>query len=200
MLVWVKDRDHLAEICAEHEDYFVLVFWGSFSDASERALNELKQFADDYKKIPVCVVDVEKVRGVHKEYGVGNVPTVVIIKDGKEHGKIEGVESAAYYAARLGGAAPARIARPAKKKALRVTVYTSPGCAPCSQVKKYLRDNGISFRAIDISRDERAAKEIVRRSGQQAVPQIDINGRIVVGFDRGKLASLLGIRTERSAT
>lgn len=200
MIVWVKDRDHLTDIRAKHKDYFVLVFWGSFSDASGRALNELKQFSDDYKKIPLCVVDVQTVKDVHKEYSVTNVPTVVVVKNGKEHDRIEGVQSAAYYAMCLGGAAPTNIARPTKKKALRVTVYTSPGCAPCGQVKKYLRDNGISFRAIDISRDERAARDIVRRSGQQAVPQIDINGRIVVGFDKSKLSALLGIKKERSAT
>ena len=200
MLLWIKDRDHLAEVRGKHKDYFVLVFWGSFSDAAQRALNELKQFSDDYKKIPLCVVDVAKMKGVHKEYRVSNVPTVLVMKDGKEYDRIEGVESAAYYAMCLGGAAPSHIARPTKKKALSVTVYTSPGCAPCGQVKKYLRDNSISFRAIDISRDERAAREIVRRSGQQAVPQIDINGRIVVGFDKSKLSAILGIKTERNAS
>ena len=46
-------------------------------------------------------------------------------------------------------------------------------------------------------RDELVTREIVRRSGQQAVPQIDINWRIVVGFDRGKLANLLGIKHEK---
>jgi glutaredoxin-like YruB-family protein len=79
-------------------------------------------------------------------------------------------------------------------------VYTSPGCPPCGLVKTYLRDNGISFRSVDISRDERAARDIVRRSGQRAVPQIDINGRIVVGFDQGKLATLLGIKLEKEGT
>lgn len=200
MLVWIKDRDHLTEVRRKHKDYFVLVFWGSFSNAAQRALTELKQFCDDYKRIPLCVVDVAKVKGLHKEYRVSNIPTVLVMKDGKEDDRIEGVESSAFYAMCLGGAAPPHIARPTKKKALRVTVYTSPGCPPCGQVKNYLRNNGISFRAIDISRDERAAREIVRRSGQQAVPQIDINGRIVVGFDKSKLSALLGIKTERSAS
>ncbi len=46
---------------------------------------------------------------------------------------------------------------------------------------------------MDISRDEKAAQNLVRRSGQQGVPQTDINGRIVVGFDQAKLDELLEI-------
>ena len=197
MLEWIKSREHLSTVREKHKDYFVLVFWGSFSNAAQRALGELKQFLDDYKKIPLYVVDVAKVKGLHKEYGVGNVPTVLVIKEGKEKSRDEGVESAAFYAMWLGGAAPSHIASPTKKKALRVTVYSGPGCPACGQVKQYLRSNGISFSEIDISRDQRAAENIVRRSGMQAVPQTDINGRLVVGFDRSKLAALLGIHTER---
>ena len=52
------------------------------------------------------------------------------------------------------------------------------------------------FREVDISRDERAAQELVRKSGQMAVPQTDIDGKIVVGFDKVRLNSLLGIKNE----
>jgi glutaredoxin-like YruB-family protein len=179
---------------AEHSTYLVLFFWGAFSDAANRALRELREFAREYTDVPVCSIDVQQVKGVHKEFGVGSVPTVLVMKNGGEAGRFVGVESAAFYATQLAGMAPTHLARRARKKSLRVTVYTSPGCPPCGLVKAYLREHGISFRSVDISRDERAAREIARRSGQQAVPQIDINGRIVVGFDRGKLASLLGIR------
>lgn len=198
MLEWIESREHLDTIREKHKDYYVLLFWGGFSKAAQRALAEIKQFSADYKDIPVYAVDVEKLKGVHKEHHVSQVPTVLMIKEGKEEARIEGVESAALYAMRLGRAAPAHIARPTKKKALRVTVYTSPGCPPCGLVKTYLRNNGIAFTSIDISRDEHAAREIARRSGQQAVPQIDINGRIVVGFDRNKLATLLNLQKERT--
>lgn len=200
MITWVKSRGQLQKMAGEHSDYFILVFWGSFSDAAQRALRELTEFARQYKDIPIFAVDVQNVKGIHKEYRVESVPTVLVIKNGREANRFAGVESAAFYATQLVGMAPSRKARPAKKRFLRVTVYTSPGCPPCGLVKTYLRDHGISFRSVDISRDERAAREIVRRSGQQAVPQIDINGRIVVGFDRGKLATLLGIRHEKERT
>ncbi len=200
MIIWIRDREQLRTTAAEHSDYFILVFWGSFSDAAQRALAELTEFAQEYKNVPLYIVDVQKVKGVHKEYGVDDVPTVLVIKNGREADRFGGVESAAFYATQLLGMAPSHVAGPAKKKTLRVTVYTSPGCPPCGLVKTYLRDNGISFRSVDISRDERAARDIVRRSGQRAVPQIDINGRIVVGFDQGKLATLLGIKHEKEGT
>ena len=193
MLARIENREALKKATSEHADYFALFFWGEFSDAAQHALRELTEFARQYKEVPVYIIDVQQMKGVHKEYGVDSVPTVLVMKNGREEDRFVGVESAAFYATQLAGMAPSHMARPARKKSLRVTVYTSPGCPPCRLVKTYLRQHGISFRSVDISRDARAAREIVRRSGQQAVPQIDVNGRIVVGFDRGKLANLLGI-------
>jgi glutaredoxin len=60
--------------------------------------------------------------------------------------------------------------------------------------KRYLRERGIKFRDVDVSRDAAAARDMVRRSGQQGVPVIDINGKIVVGFDRPKIDRLLGLK------
>lgn len=198
MMEWIESREHLDRVQAAHKDYFVLGFYAGFSSAAQRALTEWKEFSDDHQKLPLYIVDVGKVKDIHKTFNVESIPVVLVIRDGKEHSRFEGVESAAFYAVHLGGAAPVHLAGPTKKKAVRVTVYTSPGCQPCNLVKTYLRSNGIPFTAIDISRDERAARDIARRSGQQAVPQIDINGRIVVGFDKNKLAALLGIRENRS--
>ncbi len=200
MLEWIENHAHLEEFGSTHRDFFVLMFWGSFSDAAERGLSELKKFAEEYEDIPVCALDVQKAKGVHKEFHVESVPTVLVMKDGKEMARFLGVESAAFYATQLGGAAPSHMGRTKSKRPPRVTVYTSPGCPPCGQVKSYLRENNIPFRAVDISRDERAARDIVRRSGQQAVPQIDINGRIVVGYDRARIANLLGIRQKGERT
>ncbi|KPK66433.1 MAG: hypothetical protein AMK73_00040 [Planctomycetes bacterium SM23_32] len=77
-----------------------------------------------------------------------------------------------------------------------VVVYSGPGCPACGQLKTYLRRHGVAFREVDISRDPHAAEKIARRSGQMAVPQTDINGRLVVGFDRATLDRLLGIQSK----
>jgi glutaredoxin len=60
--------------------------------------------------------------------------------------------------------------------------------------KKYFRERGIRFKDVDVSRDPAAARDMLRRSGQSGVPVIDINGKIVVGFDRPKIDKYLGLK------
>jgi len=69
----------------------------------------------------------------------------------------------------------------------RVIVFSTPTCSFCNLAKKYFREKGIKFRDVDVSHDPAAARDMIRRSGQQGVPVIDIGGRIVVGFDRAKI-------------
>ncbi|MEZ0395974.1 MAG: Uxx-star family glutaredoxin-like (seleno)protein [Anaerolineales bacterium] len=76
----------------------------------------------------------------------------------------------------------------------RVIIFTTPTCAFCNMAKKYFRERGVRFKEVDVSRDAAAARDMVRRSGQQGVPVIDIGGKIVVGFDRPKIDKLLGLR------
>ncbi len=78
-----------------------------------------------------------------------------------------------------------------KKK--RVIVFSTPSCPHCNHAKQYLRQQGVRFRDVDVSRDAAAARDMVRRSGQQGVPVIDINGRIVVGFNRAEVDRLLSL-------
>ena len=75
----------------------------------------------------------------------------------------------------------------------RVIVFSTATCSFCNMAKKYFREKGIKFKDVDVSRDPIAAREMVRRSGQQGVPVIDIGGKIVVGFDRVKINNYLGI-------
>ncbi len=76
----------------------------------------------------------------------------------------------------------------------RVIVFSTPTCSFCNAAKAYFRQKNIKYSDIDVSRDQAAARDMVRRSGQQGVPVIDIGGKIVVGFDRNKINQLLGIR------
>jgi glutaredoxin-like YruB-family protein len=79
------------------------------------------------------------------------------------------------------------------KKQPRIIVFSTPTCSFCTKAKKYFREQRIKFRDIDVSRDSAAARDMVRRSGQSGVPVIDINGKIIVGFDVPKINKLLGI-------
>ena len=75
----------------------------------------------------------------------------------------------------------------------RVIVFSTPTCSFCNMAKKYFREKGIRYKDVDVSRDQAAARDMVRRSGQSGVPVIDIGGKIIVGFDRPKINKLLGI-------
>jgi len=79
------------------------------------------------------------------------------------------------------------------KKFPRVILFTTPSCSYCRMAKKYLREQGIRFKDVDVSRDQAAARDMVKRSGQQGVPVLDIGGKIVVGFDRPKIDKYLGL-------
>jgi len=56
-----------------------------------------------------------------------------------------------------------------------------------------LQENGIQYREVNVAADQKAAEAMVRKSGQQGVPQTEINGQIIVGFDKTRINSLLGI-------
>ncbi len=81
-----------------------------------------------------------------------------------------------------------------KKKQPRVLIFTTPTCSYCNMAKQYFRRNKVRFRDIDISKDQAAARDVMRRSGQMGVPVIDIGGKIVVGFNKPKINQLLGLK------
>jgi glutaredoxin-like YruB-family protein len=81
-----------------------------------------------------------------------------------------------------------------EKPAKNVTVFTTPTCSWCTTLKRHLDAHQIRYREVDVSKDQKAAEAMVRRSGQQGVPQTDINGQMIVGFDRERINRLLDIR------
>jgi glutaredoxin-like YruB-family protein len=60
--------------------------------------------------------------------------------------------------------------------------------------KEYLKQKGILFEEVDVSKDERAAQEMIEKSGQMGVPVIDIDGKIVIGFDKERIDELLNLK------
>ena len=66
----------------------------------------------------------------------------------------------------------------------KIIVYSTPTCPYCSLVKDYLKQKGVEFEEKDVSVDRVAAREMIERSGEMGVPQIDIDGTIIVGFNR----------------
>ncbi len=73
----------------------------------------------------------------------------------------------------------------------KVVIYSTPYCHFCTLAKKYLSDKGVAYTEHDVARDETAAEEMVKKTGQMGVPVIIIGNEIVVGFDRPLLDKLL---------
>ena len=74
-----------------------------------------------------------------------------------------------------------------------VKVYSTPTCPYCKMAKDYLKAKGVQFEEIDVSEDTARADEMVKISGQMGVPVLDIDGEIIVGFDRQKINKALGL-------
>jgi len=75
-----------------------------------------------------------------------------------------------------------------------VKVYSTPTCPWCIKVKQFLQENNIVFENFDVSADQKKGEEMVQKSGQMGVPVLDIDGQIVVGFDKEKIKQALGIQ------
>ena len=66
----------------------------------------------------------------------------------------------------------------------KIKVFSTPTCPYCHMLKDYLKDKKVEFEDIDVAADQEAAQEMIKKSGQMGVPQIEINGKIIVGFDK----------------
>ena len=69
----------------------------------------------------------------------------------------------------------------------KIKVYSTETCPYCHMVKDFLREKKVEFEDIDVSKDHKAAKEMISKSGQMGVPQIEINGKIIVGFNKEEI-------------
>ncbi|MFA4992898.1 MAG: glutaredoxin family protein [Candidatus Omnitrophota bacterium] len=74
-----------------------------------------------------------------------------------------------------------------------VKVYSTPTCPWCIRAKQFLQENNIDFQNIDVSSNQQAVDELVQKSGQMGVPVLDIEGEIIVGFDKERIKQSLGI-------
>jgi len=59
--------------------------------------------------------------------------------------------------------------------------------------KAYFKEKGIEFEDVDVSLDHEKGQEMIEKSGQQGVPVIDINGKIIIGFNKAKIDEALGL-------
>jgi len=85
---------------------------------------------------------------------------------------------------------------PEEKGKVKVQVYSTESCPYCNMAKQYLSSKGIKFENIDVSSNPQAAQYMISNTQQRGVPQINIGGNWVIGFDRNKIDALLSLNEE----
>ena len=75
----------------------------------------------------------------------------------------------------------------------KITIYTTPWCQYCKAAKEYFQSKGMTWEEYDVMSDVARREEMIKKSGQLGVPVIDIDGKVVIGFDRPKINEYLGI-------
>lgn len=74
---------------------------------------------------------------------------------------------------------------------MKVRVYSSPFCVYCKMLKQFLEENKIEYEEVNVQEDQEAAIEMIEKTGQTGVPVVEINGKIIIGFDKEKLKEAL---------
>ncbi len=154
------------------------------------ANEKLKQATDKINEGILCTVDVKDVKDIHTHYNVSTAPTLIVFENNKMINQIKGCNDVSFYENLMQGTF---FTSNETKQKLSVTVYSTPTCSHCTSLKSYLKKHNISYRDIDLTQNPSETEALVKRTGQQGVPQTNINGKFVVGFNIQKLNELLNI-------
>jgi glutaredoxin-like YruB-family protein len=74
---------------------------------------------------------------------------------------------------------------------MKIKIYTTEACPYCGMAKEFLKKSKIDFQEVDVSNNQEAAMEMIEKSGQSGVPVIEIDGKIIVGFDLPEIKKAL---------
>ena len=74
---------------------------------------------------------------------------------------------------------------------MSVKIYTTSTCSFCKMAKEYFKKNNVKYDEINVEKDPKAAEEMIEKSGQMGVPVIEINGKVIVGFNRSEIEKAL---------
>lgn len=189
----VTNSTELFENLKKNKKNFVLVYkkGSELSDCAYKSLLE----SDNIEDVKIYAIDVNEVKDFHQNYQITTAPTLLELEYDKLVNTFKGCNPPDYYKnVILGNVFIAQSQTNSNlKPQKRVIVYSTPSCPWCNKLKQYLNENNIRYTDIDVSKDLAAAQQMISKSGQQGVPQIEINGQIVVGFDKKKIDQLLEI-------
>jgi len=188
----VNSFQELQQKIGKEKRSFLLIYKQG-SEQSDKANRNLAEAAGEVSDIGIFTADVNRVRDIHQAYSITSAPSLLEFKGKDMKNAYKGAHDPGYYKNLFENAVYIARAEKAGKAVKQVTVYSTPTCSWCGTLKSYLNKNKIRYSEIDVSKDDSAAQEMVKRSGQQGVPQTLIGGEMVVGFDKTKINRLLEI-------
>ena len=188
----ITSNQEMLDLLAEKKKNYVLLYKKG-SEVSDCSYAGVEEASAELKDINVLAADVTNVHDIHGNYSITSAPTLLVF-EGKDFVKtIKGCNDQGFYKSLFESALFSAKTAEGDTPQKRVTVYSTPTCTWCTTLKRHLDQNGVRYSEIDVSRDQKAAEDMVRRSGQQGVPQTDIGGEMIIGFDKNRINTLLGI-------
>lgn len=193
MMNEIQSREHFEEIITTSDQPIMVLFYTEQSQKSRSALEYLEKMRAENPDAAVYKVNAKSVTDIHPQYNISSVPTVVTFREGKPSEFTYGVQSDKYYRRLLEQYSVNFDDNADSTPTHRVTVYTTPTCPYCTQVKRYLDSNNVRYSEVDVASNQAAAQELVNRTGQQGVPQTEIDGQFVTGYNTQELDRLLNL-------
>jgi glutaredoxin-like YruB-family protein len=184
--------DFISRLSGSKKAYLLLYKKGN--EKSDCALSNVKDASVNNENLNIFFADLTNVLDIHEKFHISTVPALLEFRNEKFINVIKGCNDAAQYIALFKDTLFHSEKKDAEKLMKRVTVYSTPTCSWCNTLKTYFKLKNIAFTDIDVSRDQKAADALVKRSGQMGVPQTEINGEIIVGFNKPRINQLLGIK------
>lgn len=189
--------DNFAEH-VEREGVTLVDFWAPWCMPCRMVAPILERAATKYEgKVTFGKLNVDEHPTIATRFSISSIPTIGVFKNGKLINTLIGVRPEQGYVNALDAALAAESSNTTgastSKRQRKVVVFSTPTCPWCARLKAYLKEQKVSFRDVDVSRDTAAAIDMFRRSGQMGVPQAWIDGQVVVGFDRARVDALLGL-------
>ncbi|MDZ7724179.1 MAG: thioredoxin family protein [candidate division KSB1 bacterium] len=191
MIVQIENKQELDRLVND-QDVVLLMFYTPASETSLQAKSRVVEASAGFEEVPVALVDASAVRTLHSAYGVNSVPTVLVLKNAKPVKTVQGLQSQQHYEL-LFYDSPQAFGSESDERQHHVVVYSTPTCSWCTRLKQHLRQNRVRFQDVDVSRDQQAAQQLMERTGQTGVPQTEIDGQWIVGFDQQRIDNLLGL-------
>ncbi len=193
MLQKVNSYDEMQSKLVDEKRNYVLLFKNG-SETSDCSFKNIEKVLETGIDVNIVAADVSSVKDIHHRFDIKTAPTLLVFQGKKFEKTIKGCNDDGYYKSLFESALFSSKQNENDTPQKKVTVYSTPTCSWCTTLKNHLKSKGIRYSEVDVSKDQNAAQLMQRKSGQQGVPQTDIGGQMIVGFDKTKINPLLNIQ------